>query len=234
MAKNSVSQIKKLQAEAQVLLDDRGIATLDATQLHPFKKFAHFWVLVGKSFVRNRCPVRASALAYTTLLALIPLLAVGLGVSTKLLQSSQDQQAELIQTVVDGLAPQLGLVPATTEERDAARNQVAEKIAAALPRLLKSSGSERTNLVNELVTELVPLKSAATGKEGDADYGRKVAKEIEQLLPRLAKTTEQRRAKLVEKLVDQLTSLVLRATHGEDESNQKVVENIRTFVANIH
>jgi membrane protein len=232
MAKDSVSRVKKFQAEAGTLLDDHGMALLD--EARPLRKFVHFCVLVGKSFVRNRCPVRASALAYTTLLALIPLLAVGLGVSTKLLQSSQDQQAELIQTVVDGLAPQLGLVPATTEERDAARNQVAKKIAAALPRLLKSSGSERTNLVNELVSELVPLKSAATGKEGDADYGRKVAKEIKQLLPRLAKTTEQRRAKLVEKLVDQLTSLVLRATRGEDESNQKVVENIRTFIANIH
>ena len=106
MAKDSVSQIKKLRAEAQVLLDDHGIATLDETKLHPFKKFAHFWVLVGKSFVRNRCPVRASALAYTTLLALIPLLAVGLGVSTKLLQSSEEQKGELIQKLVDELAPQ--------------------------------------------------------------------------------------------------------------------------------
>ena len=60
MAKDSVSQIKKLQAEAQVLLDDRGMAGVDEAQLHPFKKFAHFWVLVGKSFARNRCPVRAA------------------------------------------------------------------------------------------------------------------------------------------------------------------------------
>ena len=37
-----------------------------------WQKFAHFWVLVWKSFTRNRCPVRASALAYVTVLALIP------------------------------------------------------------------------------------------------------------------------------------------------------------------
>src|SRR5207244_8564154 len=103
MAKDSVSQIKKLQAEAQVLLDDRGIAAVDEAQLHPFKKFVHFWVLVGKSFVRNRCPVRASALAYTMLLALVPLLAVGLGVSTKLLQGSEDHKTEIIQTLVHEL-----------------------------------------------------------------------------------------------------------------------------------
>src|SRR6267143_4757200 len=137
MAKDSVSQIKKLQAEAQELLDDHGIGVVDETQLHPFKKFVHFWILVGKTFVRNRCLVRSSALAYTTLLALIPLLAVGLGVSTKLLQGSEEQKAELIQTLVDELAPQLGLVAATTEERAEMRNQVAERIQEALPALLQ-------------------------------------------------------------------------------------------------
>src|SRR3989442_801162 len=104
MVKDSVSRVKKFQAEAQALLDEQGMVLVDEARLHPLRRFIHFWVLVGKSFVRNRCPVRASALAYTTLLALIPLLAVGLGVSTKLLQSSEDQQAELIQTVVDELA----------------------------------------------------------------------------------------------------------------------------------
>ena len=103
MEKHSVSQIKKLRAEAYVLLDEHGMGAGDEAQLHPLRKFIHFWVLVWTSFVRNRCPVRASALAYTTLLALIPLLAVGLGVSTKLLQSSDKQKEELIQTLVDEL-----------------------------------------------------------------------------------------------------------------------------------
>jgi len=232
MVKDSVSRVKKFQAEAQALLDEQGMVLVDEARLHPLRRFIHFWVLVGKSFVRNRCPVRASALAYTTLLALIPLLAVGLGVSTKLLQSSEDQQAELIQTVVDELAPQLGLVPATAEEKESARSRLVEKIGAALPRLVESSGQERTHLVNQLAAELVP--GAATGQEAGAAYGRKIAKQIEELLPGLAKATEQRRVKLVEKLADQLTSLVLRATHGEDESSQKVVETIRTFIANVH
>ena len=232
MVKDSVSRVKKFQAEAQALLDERGMVLVDEARLHPLRRFIHFWVLVAKSFVRNRCPVRASALAYTTLLALIPLLAVGLGVSTKLLQSSEEQQAELIQTVVDELAPQLGLVPATAEEKESARSRIVEKIGAALPRLAESSGQERTRLVNQLAAELVP--GAAAGQEAGPDYGRKIAKQIEELLPRLAKASEQRRVKLVGKLADQLTSLVLRATHGEDESSQKVVETIRTFIANVH
>jgi len=177
MAKNSVSQIKKLHAEAQVLLDDGGIATVDETHLHPFKKFAHFWVLVGKSFVRNRCPVRASALAYTTLLALIPLLAVGLGVSTKLLQSSEEQKGELIQKLVDELAPQLGLVAASDEEKAEMRNKVAERIQEAMPALLQSREPQRTHLVNGLAAKLVPARKAEeSGKDEDANYRQKVAR----------------------------------------------------------
>ena len=50
------------------------------------ERTVHFWTLVVRHFVRNRCLVRASSLAYTTLLALIPLLAVILSVSTSLLK----------------------------------------------------------------------------------------------------------------------------------------------------
>src|SRR5947208_6829460 len=146
MVKDSVSRVKKLQAEAQALLDERGLVLADEARLHPLRRFIHFWVLVGKSFVRNRCPVRASALAYTTLLALIPLLAVGLGVSTKLLQSSEDQKTEMIQTLVDELAPQLGLVPVSVEEEAEVRGKVVEKIQGALPALLQSSPARRADL----------------------------------------------------------------------------------------
>src|SRR5256712_286851 len=181
MAKNSVSRIKKFRAEAQVLLDDRGIATVDETQLHPFRKFAHFWVLVGNSFVRNRCPVRASALAYTTLLALIPLLAVGLGVSTKLLQSSEEQKGELIQTLVDELAPQLGLVAASDEEKAEMRNKVAERIQEAMPALLQSREPQRTNVVNDLAAKLVPTRKAeGSNKDDNADYRQKVARRLQE------------------------------------------------------
>jgi len=235
MAKNSVSQIRRLQAEAQVLLDDRGIATVDETQLHPFKKFVHFWVLVGKSFVRNRCPVRASALAYTTLLALIPLLAVGLGVSTKLLQSSEEQKAELIQTLVDELAPQLGLVPASDEEKAEVRTKVAESIQEALPALLQSRAPQRTNVVNDLAAKLVPARQAeGSVKDENSDYRQKVSRRLQEMIPRLANISARRRDKLVGKLVDDLTLWNLRANRGQDETSQKVVEQIKSFIANVH
>ena len=126
MAKDSVSAVKKLQAEAQALLDDQGMALLDEGS--PFRKFVHFCVLVGKSFVRNRCPVRASALAYTTLLALIPMLAVGLGVSTSLLKSSSDQTKEMISKLMDELAPQFSNMPGTEEEKAKARKELVDKV----------------------------------------------------------------------------------------------------------
>ncbi|HEY1789840.1 MAG TPA: YhjD/YihY/BrkB family envelope integrity protein [Verrucomicrobiae bacterium] len=54
--------------------------------------FIHFWFFVGKSFVQNRCLIRASALSYTTLLALIPLLAVAIGVTSGLLKKEGEQE----------------------------------------------------------------------------------------------------------------------------------------------
>jgi len=56
------------------------------------ERFAHFWTLVARHFVRNRCLIRASALAYTTLLALIPLLAVVISISTSLLKNVDEDK----------------------------------------------------------------------------------------------------------------------------------------------
>jgi membrane protein len=74
--------------------------------LTKFEKFVHFWVLVWQSFVRNRCPVRASALSYTTLLALIPMLAVAMSVTSMFLKSEGQEQIEtFIQQFVGHMVP---------------------------------------------------------------------------------------------------------------------------------
>ena len=54
--------------------------------------FIHFWFFVGKSFVQNRCLVRAAALSYTSLLALIPLLAVAISITSSLLRKEGEQE----------------------------------------------------------------------------------------------------------------------------------------------
>jgi membrane protein len=70
------------------------------------ERFVHFWMLVWRSFVRNRCPVRASALSYTTLLAFIPMLAVAMSVTSMFLKNQGKEQIEhVIQGFVDNVLP---------------------------------------------------------------------------------------------------------------------------------
>ena len=78
------------------------------------EKFAHFWVLVWGSFVRNRCPVRASALSFSTLLALIPMLAVAMSVTSSLLKSEgEDRIYQFVDKLVANVMP-----PAATTNSD--------------------------------------------------------------------------------------------------------------------
>ena len=83
------------------------------------RRVAHFWVLVFRSFQRNRGPVRAASLAYTTLLALIPTLALVVSVTTAFLQNQQQGQdviQDLLDKFINTAAPQLNLIPSGDEE----------------------------------------------------------------------------------------------------------------------
>ena len=121
MAKKA-SIFQRVREAAQALLDVRGPAAL--ADFSNWQKFAHFWVLVWKSFTRNRCPVRASALAYVTVLAIIPMLAVAVSITSGLLkQEGEDQIDQFILKLVASVTPPATLgtnsadaVPARTEE----------------------------------------------------------------------------------------------------------------------
>ena len=110
MANDTVSKLKRLQEQVLAFFHETGIGHQDDAKRSRIHRFAHFWLLVGKSFIRNRCPVRASALAYTTLLALIPMLAVCVSITTSLLQKEGEKPIrELITKLVENVAPTLGL-----------------------------------------------------------------------------------------------------------------------------
>ena len=106
------------------------------------ERFVHFWVLVIRQFVRHRCLVRASALSYSTLIALIPLLAVALSVTSSLLKNQDEAQFQhAVEHFVSAITP-----PATL----AATNAVADNPDAAAPaatNLVAGTDSSSTNLI---------------------------------------------------------------------------------------
>jgi membrane protein len=130
VAHDAVSKLKKFQEAAQAFWEERGIGHEDDAARSRFHRFAHFWLLVGKSFIRNRCPLRASALAYTTLLALIPMLAVAVGITTSFLQKEGEKPVnDLINNLVANVAPMLNLeVKVGDAEATSKRQEVVKKI----------------------------------------------------------------------------------------------------------
>ena len=100
MASNRFSRLLKIITGTDAGADEE-LLQLDGRLEHT----AHFCALAWRHFVRNRCLIRASALAYTTLLALIPLLAVIVSVSTSLLKNvDEDKFYQVIASVAPPVA----------------------------------------------------------------------------------------------------------------------------------
>ena len=120
---STFERIKKIQE----ILDEKAYLQ-DSAKLPAWRRFAHFVVLVGKSFLRNRGPVRAASLAYTTILSLIPVLAVVVSISTAFLQNDKSVVNNLLDNFVEYVAPQLNLIEADPETGAMNRQAVVEKI----------------------------------------------------------------------------------------------------------
>ena len=97
--------LQRVQQEVRSLLvDDQQPGSTLPPGWH---RVLRFWVMVVQSFVRNRCPVRATALAYSSLLAFVPMLAVVIAVSTSILKNDADRIQDWIKGSIFQVAPQL-------------------------------------------------------------------------------------------------------------------------------
>jgi membrane protein len=128
MPNHPLSRFKRLAKEAHAAFTEKGVDAHGEQHLTPFQKFLHFWVLVVRGFAEKRCPVRATALAYNTLLAMIPLLALAFSVSSSLLKSEDGEAVStLTEKIVEYVAPQLDLFP-KKEDDISARERVSTQI----------------------------------------------------------------------------------------------------------
>ena len=142
MAKDN-SKFHKIKQDALAIWDERFHVDKELSRLH---RFLHFWVLVVKSFNRNRCPTRASALSFTTLLALIPMLAVAISITSSLLKKQGEEEIyRVVDKVISRIIPQ---VPTTNAPPTAGSSPTnTSEGGSALTKSEASSPDEGTNVV---------------------------------------------------------------------------------------
>jgi len=149
----STSRWKRLCDVARAVWTEKGIESQEEARAPRLQRFAHFWVLVVKSFTRNKCPLRATAMAYTTLLALVPLLALVVSITTAVLQGKGEEATrQLIEQLVDTAAPQLKLMAKLPDE------PVEDEPVDARTRAI--------NLINEFIKNVQTKTLGVTGGLG--------------------------------------------------------------------
>ena len=114
MVKTWLAKIKDAIVAVRDFVDEKALGSSKGAPESRFQRFAHFWLMVAKNYSRNRCPVRAAALAYTTLLAFIPMLAVALSVTSAILKEQGEQRInDSIDRFVSNIIPPSVQAPAT-------------------------------------------------------------------------------------------------------------------------
>ncbi len=81
MVDDAMSRLKELFLGAQAAWHGHSDGVAEEAELSRPQAFIHFQALTVKSFIRNRVPVGAAALSYSSLLALVPMLALVVSVA---------------------------------------------------------------------------------------------------------------------------------------------------------
>ena len=142
-----------------------GVQTETEPEVSRLEHFAHFCVLVGKSFVRNRCPVRAASLSYATLFALIPMLAVAIGVTSSILKTQGEKE---IYAAIDKLVS--SIMPPATSKTDSHGSSInLSPLAITLTPTNSVVSKSLTNSAASAVTNTNADVRAATTNSLDSD-----------------------------------------------------------------
>src|SRR5437764_4125539 len=172
MGHGTDSRLKKIYTGVYEFLTEKWVATHEEAQASRLHRFAHYWLLVFKTFSRNRCPLRATALAYTTLLALIPLLAVGFGIASSVLKTKDEAATKrLIGQLVDTVVPQLKLLsPAPAAGESAETSKPTDQAGSGAPDAAGTAQkpSPRQQAINQIFQLISNAQSATLGLTGMA------------------------------------------------------------------
>ncbi|HON07230.1 MAG TPA: YhjD/YihY/BrkB family envelope integrity protein, partial [Verrucomicrobiota bacterium] len=130
MKDKDVSKIKAITTQTKEFFEDKD-QDIEKIRQSPFKQFLLLVKIIVDSFIKNKCLSRSSALAYTTLLGLVPMLAVAIGVTTSLLQKEGEKPIEqLIDKFVVYVAPALDMeVKKDGVETAGKRKEIVDKIS---------------------------------------------------------------------------------------------------------
>ena len=167
MASNRFARLVKILAGDDADADEQ-IFQLDSG----LERFTHFWVLVIRQFIRHRCLVRASALSYSTLLALIPLLVVVVSITSGLLKGQDEQKFNAaIEKMVASITPPARLGTNSLSPTNL-RNQVAGGVTNAPnptsllvpePAIAMDTQKETARAIHDFVQNTNPGAIGVTG-----------------------------------------------------------------------
>lgn len=173
MAKKRLLRLVKILAGAQTGVEH---------EFDRLERFTHFWVLAGKSFIRNRCPTRAAALSYSTLLALIPMLAVAISVTSGLLKGEGEEK---IYGVIDKVVASVMPPPATLNTTNVSLEIGPDFSVALKPTNSVSAGiaiNDFTDTNEVAATATNSIAAAVAGSSRVIDAQKQVARDIHQFI----------------------------------------------------
>lgn len=118
MADDVLTRVSRHLATVQRAWSGQADATADGEKLSGLEVFVRFWGMTVRSFARNRVPVRAAALAYSSLLAMVPMLALVLTIALGFLQGDEGKKyiEDFTQQIVEAVVPQAEGTEAAQQE----------------------------------------------------------------------------------------------------------------------